>query len=69
MALSIVHPKDDIFLTDDLRNLRKNLDKNFPIIIGGRASINYMDSIREIDAFHINDLYEFRLMLKNIGDL
>jgi len=66
LALSIVHPNDDIFLNDELRNLRKNLDEKYPIIIGGRASESYIDAINDINAYHVNDLYMFREILKNL---
>ena len=68
LALSIVHPKDDVFLNDEIRNLRKNLDDTYPIIIGGRASNNYIDAIRDINAHHVVDLNQFREILKNISN-
>lgn len=66
VALSIVHPTDDIYLGDELINLRKNLGYNIPIIIGGRASDSYRDAIQEINAYHIHDLFTFREILKNL---
>ena len=68
LALSIVHPSDDIFLKDELLNLRRNLDDGFPILIGGRASYSYIDAIDKIKAYHINDLNTFREILKNIRE-
>ena len=65
LALSIVHPNDDIYLADELINLRKNLGDNFMIIIGGRASGGYKKAIEQIKAYHIHDLFTFRDILKN----
>ena len=65
LALSIVHPNDDIFLADELLNLRKNLGDDFLIIIGGRASEGYKSAIETINAYHIHDLFTFRDILKN----
>ena len=65
LALSIVHPDDDIYLSDELINLRKNLGDDFLIIIGGRSSNGYQKAIDEIKAFHIHDLFTFRDILKN----
>lgn len=65
LALSIVHPDDDIYLSDELINLRKNLGNDFLIIIGGRSSNGYQKAIDEIKAFHIHDLFTFRDILKN----
>ena len=65
LALSIVHPNDDIYLPDELINLRKNLGDNFIIIIGGRASEGYKKAIDQIKAYHIHDLFTFRDILKN----
>ena len=65
LALSIVHPEDDIYLSDELLNLRKNLGDDFLIIIGGRSSNGYKKTIDEIKAFHIHDLFTFRDILKN----
>ena len=69
LALSIVHPTDDIFLSDELINLRKNLGDSFPIIIGGRASESYAEAINKIKSYHINDLNLFREILKNLRNI
>ena len=68
LALSIVHPNDDIYLADELINLRKNLGDDFLLIIGGRASDGYKKTIEQIKAFHIHDLFTFRDILKNHRD-
>ncbi len=65
LALSIVHPNDDIYLADELVNLRKNLGDEFLVIVGGRASEGYKSTIELIKAYHIHDLFTFRDILKN----
>lgn len=41
LALSIVHPEDDLELPAELQRLRRELPGNIPIVAGGRASAAY----------------------------
>jgi DNA-binding transcriptional MerR regulator/methylmalonyl-CoA mutase cobalamin-binding subunit len=66
VALSIVYPGDDQQLKSDLQNLKRILPQNISIIIGGRASADYLDIIDEIGATHIKDTKRLRLELDSI---
>ncbi|NNJ51750.1 MAG: MerR family transcriptional regulator [Ignavibacteriaceae bacterium] len=66
VALSIVYPGDDQQLKLELQNLRRILPQNTSLIIGGRASVDYLDIIDEIGATHIKDTKRLRLELDSI---
>ncbi len=66
IALSIVYPGDDQQLKLDLQNLKRILPQNTSVIIGGRASADYLDIIDEIGATHIKDTKRLRLELDSI---
>lgn len=59
VVLSIVYPGDDEYLPEELERLRRYLPSEVEIIVGGRASAAYGDSIRRIGALHPPDLKAF----------
>jgi DNA-binding transcriptional MerR regulator/methylmalonyl-CoA mutase cobalamin-binding subunit len=66
VALSIVYPGDDQQLKLELQNLKRILPQSTSLIIGGRASAEYLDIIDEIGATHIKDTKRLRLELDSI---
>jgi methanogenic corrinoid protein MtbC1 len=64
VALSIVHPRVDPALEDELRRLRTALPKNIALIVGGAASSAYSTPLDEIGAIRVEDLAHFRAHLR-----
>lgn len=50
IALSIVYPAVDHELPGELRRLRAELERQLPILVGGRAASNYSEVLKEISA-------------------
>ena len=59
VALSIVYPVDDENLPEELNKLRRYLPGETQIIVGGRASASYDESIKRIGATRSGSLSEF----------
>jgi DNA-binding transcriptional MerR regulator/methylmalonyl-CoA mutase cobalamin-binding subunit len=66
VALSLVYPPDDALLRDELRRLRRLTGPNVEMIVGGRASAAYADTLREIGALRLDDLRELRQRLEAV---
>jgi DNA-binding transcriptional MerR regulator/methylmalonyl-CoA mutase cobalamin-binding subunit len=64
VALSITYPPDDPILMDDLRRLRRLLDPDTALLVGGRASAAYSHALSEIGARRIDDLASLRRELQ-----
>lgn len=64
VALSIVYPRADPALDDELRRLRTALPKNIALIVGGAASSAYGTPLDEIGAIRVEDLAHFRAHLR-----
>jgi hypothetical protein len=64
VALSIVYPRADPALEDELRRLRTALPKNIALIVGGAASSAHGTPLDEIGAIRVEDLAHFRKHLK-----
>ncbi|MCB2229819.1 MerR family transcriptional regulator [bacterium] len=60
VALSIVYPSDDARIPIELRKLARLIDRDIPLLIGGRSSEAYAEVIREIEAEVITDLTDLR---------
>ena len=56
LCLSIVYPADDPALGPELRRLRQDLGRAFPILIGGRAAAAYHEVLDDIGAMVISQL-------------
>jgi hypothetical protein len=63
VALSITYPPDDPTLMDDLRRLRRLLDAQTALIVGGRACPAYDAVLQEIGAVQVDDLAGLRNQL------
>ena len=68
VALSIVYPNDDPMLRKDLLNLKKMLQENIAIIIGGRAADGYLDVLDEIGAVVVKNIKQLRTELESIRE-
>jgi methanogenic corrinoid protein MtbC1 len=60
VALSITYPPDDPLLGDDLRRLRRLLDPETALVVGGRSWPAYAPVLAEIGAFLVDDLGALR---------
>ncbi len=60
VALSITYPPDDPLLGDDLRRLRRLLDPETALVVGGRSWPAYSPVLQEIGAFVVDDLGALR---------
>ncbi len=66
VALSIVYPPDDARLPDELLTLRRCLGKDIPILIGGRNTTAYKDTLTAIRARLPVNLHGLRMELEAI---
>ena len=56
VALSIVYPGDDPDLGDELKRIRKLVDADCEILVGGRVAGAYQAALDEINAVQLDDL-------------
>jgi len=56
VALSLVYPEDDPRLPGELLRLRELLPPGTTILVGGRVSSAYRDTLEKIGALHMRDL-------------
>jgi len=66
IALSIIYPADDVSLEHELRKLRRLLEPNIDMIIGGRAAGNYATVLTDIGAIYLESVAELRAGLEAI---
>lgn len=66
IILSIVYPKDDPVLVQEIRKLRRSVPDNVSIIVGGRASESYKKVLDEIGASRVDSLYKLRTALESL---
>ncbi len=66
LALSIVYPPDDPKLTRELKNLRRLIHPNLPVIVGGKSVKAYRLVLKDIGAIVVHSLEEFRDQLQLI---
>jgi len=59
VALSITHLLDQPSLVDELRKLRRYLGNELALFVGGRAVVDYMHILNEVDARYITALDHF----------
>lgn len=67
VALSIVHPLDDVRLPIELRNLRNALPPGTALVVGGAGAQAYAEVIAEIGAERVRSLAELRVWLDTIS--
>ena len=63
VALSIVHPTDDIRVARDLRELRANLPAQTALIVGGAGARAYAEVLAEIGAERMGSIATLRAWL------
>jgi methylmalonyl-CoA mutase cobalamin-binding subunit len=66
VALSIVYPPDDPGLPDELITLRRSLGPDMPVLVGGRDSAAYRDTLARIHALVPADLNGLRAVLATL---
>lgn len=64
VALSIVHPVDDMGVARDLRELRSRLDERTALIVGGAGATAYADVLTEIGAERMASIAGLRAWLQ-----
>lgn len=64
VALSIVHPTDDIRVSIDLRDIRASLPEQTALIVGGAGAGMYADVLAEIGAERMGSITELRNWLQ-----
>lgn len=68
VALSIVYPNDDPQLQKDLTNLKKMLQENVSLIVGGRAATGYLDVLDQVEAVVVKNIKQLRVELEAIRE-
>ena len=63
VALSLVFPPDDRLLVDEIRRLRRLLDRRIALVVGGRAAGAYHAVLDEVGAVLVADFASFRRLL------
>ena len=64
IGLSIVYPIDDPRLANELRKLRRGIQEDVALFVGGSGASAYDPVIRAIGAVRINDMSTFRTHLE-----
>jgi DNA-binding transcriptional MerR regulator/methylmalonyl-CoA mutase cobalamin-binding subunit len=67
VALSALHPTDDPALIGYVRELRRALPPEVRLLIGGPAATAHRKALAAAGADVVDDLGEFRLVLRSIG--
>jgi methylmalonyl-CoA mutase cobalamin-binding domain/chain len=67
VALSVIYPGHDPGVADELRRLRRFLEPDVVILVGGRAADSYADVIAEIGAVQLNDLIALQQALQSLA--
>lgn len=60
VALSVVHPDDDPKLIPEIEALRRALDENVVLALGGHAAKKNADRLRAVGALVMNDFADLR---------
>lgn len=68
VALSLVFPPDDRLLVDEIRRLRRLLDRRIALVVGGRAAGAYRTVLDEVGAVLVPDFASFRRLLGELRD-
>lgn len=69
IALSIVHPTDDMRVADELRELGASLPESVGLVIGGAGAVAYSSVIDEIGAHRLGSIRALRDWLRSREDL
>lgn len=65
IALSIGYLTDEVYIADELRQLKRLVSPDMNILIGGRAVSSDQTAINEIKAVHISDMEALRTYLNS----
>ena len=63
IGLSIIYPTDDPLMANELRKLRRGIQEDVPLFVGGSGARAYSPVISAIGAVRINDMPTFRTEL------
>jgi DNA-binding transcriptional MerR regulator len=66
LALSLIYPTDDPTLPNELIRLKNALESDVRLVVGGQAASAYSKTLSAIDAILVNNLIDFREILKTI---
>lgn len=66
VALSLVYPEDDPRLDGELVRLRELLPQEIPLLVGGRATAAYGNTLKKIGALPMRDLAHLCLTLDEL---
>jgi DNA-binding transcriptional MerR regulator/methylmalonyl-CoA mutase cobalamin-binding subunit len=64
VALSLLYPEADEAAARALREIRTTVDARIPVVVGGASASSYGPVLREIEAWHVPDLGQFRDYLR-----
>ncbi|MDE0325417.1 MAG: transcriptional regulator, partial [Candidatus Poribacteria bacterium] len=64
IGLSIVYPTDDPLMANELRKIRRGIQEDVALFVGGAGAIAYDSVINAIEAVRINDMPTFRSELE-----
>jgi cobalamin-dependent methionine synthase I len=67
VALSIVHVPDTAVVENELRDLRKQLAVNAPLLVGGAAVPSLRKVLDEIEAVQLSNMDELRSILAQLS--
>ena len=67
VGLSLVHPRGDAEVGEQLRHLRRALAADVVLLVGGSAAGSYQKTLRDVGATHVPDLPHLRTTLASVG--
>lgn len=66
IGLSIVYPTDDPLMANELRKIRRGIQEDVAVFVGGAGAVAYDSVINAIGAVRINDMPTFRTELEAV---
>lgn len=66
VALSLVHPADDPRMHQELTTLRRYVERNVALLVGGRGIAGYHETLDTIEAVRLNDMQQLRMHLQTL---
>jgi|GEM_PF-558686 len=68
ILISLVYPNDEISVRTNIKNLRKYMGKDFPILVTGRSANAYKNIIEETNSLYLEKLDELQNLLRSIRE-
>jgi methylmalonyl-CoA mutase cobalamin-binding domain/chain len=65
VGLSLVY-RDDVRMVEELRAIRRYLEDDVTLVVGGRAAVELEDIIAELGGHRVGDMPEFQSLLDTI---